>query len=107
MQLCQGASHSTDPSKPRPVPQCVSVPLYPTDVLIDVRILADGDIMEVYALGGRGVLTFQGRKGVGGITIAASKRFQLLNASSWAMRGIGATVEDVLRQLKHRAKSEP
>ena len=28
---------------------------YPTDVALDVRVLADGDIMEVYVLGGRSV----------------------------------------------------
>ena len=100
MQFCHGAASNIDPSKPPPVPQCVSVPLYPTDKALDVRVLADGDIMEVYVLGGRRVLTFQNRKGVGGITIGASKRLRLLNASSWAMGGIRTTVEDVLRRLQ-------
>ena len=78
------------------------VPLYPTDLALDMRVLVDGDIMEVYVLGGRRVLTFQGRKGVGGISIGASKQMRLLNASAWAMGGIKTTVKDVLSQLKGR-----
>jgi sucrose-6-phosphate hydrolase SacC (GH32 family) len=104
MQFCQGpAQNKQDPSKPPPAPQCVRVPLYPTDEALDMRVLADGDIMEVYVLGGRGVLTFQGYgKGVGSISIGASKQLRLLNASAWAMGGIKTSVEDVLSQLKAR-----
>ena len=57
----------------------------------------------IRVIGGRRVLTFQGRKGVGGISIGASKQKRLrLNASAWAMGGIKTTVEDVLSQLKGR-----
>eukprot|EP01052_Picozoa_sp_SAG31_P021453 SAG31_NODE_1660_length_7599_cov_3.194800_8_plen_182_part_00 len=96
MQFCQGVIAVVGSKALPPPPQCVELSLYQTDVALDVRVLADEEIMEVYVLGGRAALAFQAPKSVGGIAIGASTHAQLLNASSWAVGSIKTTVEDVL-----------
>jgi hypothetical protein len=95
-QLCHGESQAPHPWETPAPPQCEQPVRLSASDAIDLRLLVDRDILEVYFAGGRSVVTIQldGFRNTIGIVTAG---ITLLNASSWEMGSIHTTAADVLR----------